>query len=197
MEQFRKDGFLFVDHAVLDTADVLEARQLSDGLFASWDKIPRWLAPNVAGDAPVLEIKYAMSLAPGLRHIRMVKACRKLAAEVLGVKHVWCHFDHTIYKHPGAEPIAWHQDLVASRTGLNERAVHFWIPLHDLTPESGGMMFVPGSHTGELLEHVPQHQVGGARYGSSHLKATLISLRKRCRWAGSRSTHRVRYCVSR
>ena len=74
---------------------------------------------------------------------------------------MWCHFDHLIYKHPGAARVAWHQDLASSKTGLLERAVHFWIPLHDLTPESGCMMFAPGCPSRELLRHVPQHEVGG------------------------------------
>ncbi len=102
-----------------------------------------------------------MSLAPALRRSGVFKDCRKLAAELLGAKHVWCHFDHLIYKHPGAARVAWHQDLASSKTGLLERAVHFWIPLHDLTPESGCMMFAPGCPSRELLRHVPQHEVGG------------------------------------
>jgi ectoine hydroxylase-related dioxygenase (phytanoyl-CoA dioxygenase family) len=102
-----------------------------------------------------------MNLAPALRHSGVLSNCRKLAAQLLGAKRVWCHFDHIIYKHPGADPVPWHQNLASSKTGLLERAVPFLGPLHDLTPESACMMFVPGSPSRELLRHVPQHDVGG------------------------------------
>jgi hypothetical protein len=105
IEQFRSDGYLFIDRPVLATAAVLKACQLADDLFASWQKIPRRLAPDVAGDAPVLGVKYAMSLAPTLRRSGVFKDRSKLARELLGAKRVWCHFDHIIYKHPGADRV--------------------------------------------------------------------------------------------
>ena len=59
IDQFHNEGYLFVDQAVLGTDDVLKTRQLADGLVASWQDLPRWTAPNVAGEAPILEVKYA------------------------------------------------------------------------------------------------------------------------------------------
>jgi hypothetical protein len=179
IEEFEKDGFLFVDHPVLPISDILEVRRLADGLFDAWAKLPRRLAPNVKGDAPpVLEIKHAMALDAGFRHISVVDECRKLACTLLGAKRVWCHFDHIIYKHPGGERIAWHQDAAASRSGMLERAVHFWIPLHDLAPESGCMMFVPGSHTGGVRQHVPQTRVGGVQLKLAESDTDFVTVTK-------------------
>jgi len=164
IEQFHKDGFLFVDRPVLDLHDVVEVRRVADHLFALWDDIPRRLAPDAPeGAPPVLEIKYSMALAPQLRQVGLFAAFRRLAGELLGAKHTWCHFDHLIYKHPGGDAIAWHQDLAASRTGLFKNSVHFWIPLQDVTTTDGSLMFVPGSHNDGLLAHVAQHRVGGVQ----------------------------------
>jgi phytanoyl-CoA hydroxylase len=161
---FIEDGFLFVDRSVLDVPELIEVRQLADRLFSLWDELPRRLAPNVAsGSSPVLEIKYCMALAPQFRRTTIFAACQGLACALLGAKQTWCHFDHMVYKHPGGEAIAWHQDLAASRTGLFEPSVHFWIPLQDVTEQDGCLMFVPGTHTGGLLPHIAQHRVGGVQ----------------------------------
>jgi ectoine hydroxylase-related dioxygenase (phytanoyl-CoA dioxygenase family) len=109
----------------------------------------------------VLEILNAMALEPGLRHLSVVEQCRSVASAILGVNRTSCLFDHVIYKNPGGQPVAWHQDLAGSRSGLFERAVHFWIPLHDLVPESGCMMFIAGSHLGAIRQHQSQNRVGG------------------------------------
>jgi hypothetical protein len=67
IEQFYKDGFLFVDRPALDLDDVAEVRRVGDHLFALWDHIPRRLTPEAPKGAPlVLEIKYSMGLAPQL-----------------------------------------------------------------------------------------------------------------------------------
>jgi len=147
---------------------------VADDLFALWDDIPRRLAPEAPkGAPPVLEIKYSMALPPQLRHVGLFAACRRLAGELLGAKYTWCHFDHLIYKHPGAEAIAWHQDLAASRAGLFKTSVHFWVPLQDVTITDGSLMFVPGSHNDGLLGHVAQHRVGGVQLKVDQLPDNL------------------------
>jgi Phytanoyl-CoA dioxygenase (PhyH) len=162
VENYHRDGFLFVDRPLLARTDVVEARRLTDELVAVWAQLPRRLAPEVGGDPRgVLEIMNAMALEPGLRHLGLVRDCQALACRVLGVRRTWCLFDHVIYKRAGGPAVGWHQDVVASRTGLFEQAVHFWIPLHDLTPECGRMMFVPGSHNCDLRRHEPYGGVGG------------------------------------
>lgn len=174
IEQFHKDWFLFIDRPVLELKDVVEVRRVADHLFALWDQIPRRLAPEAPKGAPaVLEIKYSMALAPQLRHVGLFAACRRLARELLGSKQTWCHFDHLIYKHPGAEAIAWHQDLAASRAGLFKTSVHFWVPLQDVTIRDGSLMFVPGSHKHGLLGHVAQHRVGGVQLKVDRLPGGL------------------------
>ena len=94
-----------------------------------------------------------MAMAPELARLGLVTDCRSVACHLLGTSRVWCHFDHAIYKSPGSDAVLRHQDRALSPTGLLERAVHFWIPLHDVAPENGGMIFVPLSQVSDLLPH--------------------------------------------
>jgi len=163
LDEFARDGYVFIDRVVLDQGQLLEARGLIDSLFEARQGFSSRLATTIGEDEKVLEVMYPMNLEPQLRKLNVVQHCRSIACELLGSRQTWCHFDHVIYKQPGGGPVAWHQDLAASRTGWFQRAAHFWIPLHDLAPESGCMMFVPGSHRGDLYEHVHHPGAGGVQ----------------------------------
>ncbi len=157
VDEFHDRGFLFVDHPVLPVADQMRARQIIDALFEAWPQLPRRFAPGTGSEtAPyptVAEIRRPMALAPELARVGLVAGCRAMACDLLGARRAWCHFDHVINKSPGPGLVGWHQDRTLSPTGLLERAVHFWVPLHDVAPEGGGMMFVPRSEVPDLLPH--------------------------------------------
>lgn len=164
IEEYKRDGFLFVEQPILPLENILEVRSALDGLFERWDQLPRRLAlgSGAGGPPPVAEILQTTALAPQLKKSQIIAECRAMAAQILDVDRTWCHFDHMIYKLPGTTAISWHQDFALSRTRLFGRSVHFWIPLHDLMPEDGCMMFIPGSHLGDLLPHTPSKRPGGA-----------------------------------
>ena len=164
VEGYKNDGFLFLDQPILPLESILEVRSALDALFESWDQLPRRLAPGAAAGGPpaVAEILNTTMLVPQLMKTQLIAECRAMAAQILGVGKTWCHFDHMIYKSPGTTSISWHQDVAFSKTRLLARSVHFWIPLHDLMPDDGCLMFVPGSHLGDLLPHTPSVRPGGA-----------------------------------
>jgi hypothetical protein len=182
VDEFHNQGFLFVDHPVLSVADVLGARQVLDALFETWLQLPRRFAPGAdplnATHPTVSEIKWPMALAPELARIGLVADCRAVASELLALKRVWCHFDHAIYKSPGSEAVGWHQDRALSPTGLLERAVHFWIPLHDVAPDRGGMMFVPLSQVSEVLPHELAERSNGVKTKAVRPETAIVGITK-------------------
>jgi hypothetical protein len=182
IEGYKNDGFFFVDEPILPVEDILEVRCTLDALFEGWDQLPRIWAPGAGAGGPpaVAEILNTTMLAPQLMKTQLMAECRRMAAQILGVERTWCHFDHMIYKLPGTSHVSWHQDIAFSKTRLLARSVHFWIPLHDLMPDDGCMMFVPESHLGELRPHTPNVRPGGAMVrevdlpsGSSYVTKTL------------------------
>ena len=148
----------FVDHPVLPVADQMRARQIIDVLlFEAWPQLPRRFAPGTGSETAPLP-----------------DGCRDQAAHGSGPRARPCRawwpdagpwpVTSSGRDEPGATLTmsltnllgpgwCWHQDRTLSPTGLLERAVHFWVPLHDVAPEGGGMMFVPRSEVPDLLPH--------------------------------------------
>ncbi|WP_260154227.1 phytanoyl-CoA dioxygenase family protein [Sphingomonas desiccabilis] len=100
-----------------------------------------------------LELNYAATLVPALLETAVFRGCTALARRLAGP--VSRSFDHVIYK--GARnrtATPWHQDAAfALWRGSRPRQLHFWIPLQDVTLESGCMTFLAGSHLGPLVRH--------------------------------------------
>ena len=62
--------------------------------------------------------------------------------------------NHAINK-PGGDgaPTPWHQDEAYWDQRFDHHAISIWIPLQDVAEANGCMVFVPGSHHGEVLPH--------------------------------------------
>jgi ectoine hydroxylase-related dioxygenase (phytanoyl-CoA dioxygenase family) len=140
----------------LPIEEVTYVRERIDHLFNHWSTLPRRLAPGLSdnGAPPLLaKIHRVCDVDRAIARCTLVMSCQKIAAEILGMRHVWCRFDSAIYKHPGAGPVTWHQDSAWSTIGVPKRSVHFWIPLNDHSSDSGTLEFAPGSHRSGVAEH--------------------------------------------
>lgn len=76
-----------------------------------------------------------------------------VAAELLGVDRVRLYHDQALFKEPGGGHTPWHQD--ASYWPLDGTScITMWMPLVDLDPDMGGMVFASGTgRSGPLTEH--------------------------------------------
>ncbi|MGZ6896570.1 MAG: phytanoyl-CoA dioxygenase family protein [Acidimicrobiia bacterium] len=69
-----------------------------------------------------------------------------LVAALLGSEHVWLYEDSVLVKEPGAaERTAWHQDLGYFHVD-GEQLATTWCPLDPVTPATGAVRYVVGSH---------------------------------------------------
>ncbi|MET0403488.1 MAG: phytanoyl-CoA dioxygenase family protein [Cystobacter sp.] len=74
----------------------------------------------------------------------------ELASRMLGVPAVRLLHFTGFFKAGGGPPTPWHQDLTFIPLDC-EQALSVWIPLTDLTPDMGGLVFASGSHRQGLL----------------------------------------------
>ncbi|MFY0579576.1 phytanoyl-CoA dioxygenase family protein [Cystobacter fuscus] len=82
----------------------------------------------------------------------------ELAARLLDVSSVRLLHFTGFFKPGGGPPTPWHQDL--SFIPLDsDRALSIWIPLTDVTPDMGGLLFASGSH-----QHGPQESSATGRF---------------------------------
>ncbi len=76
-----------------------------------------------------------------------------IAKQLLG-EEVRFFFDLSILKMPkvGAGT-PWHQDEAFRDANFEYRELSIWLPLQDVTAESGCLRYIPGSNKGDLKEH--------------------------------------------
>src|SRR5579884_2539570 len=155
-EAWNRDGFLVLDRFI--DSDVLAA------LRGAYDEVLSG-AVEAAGDRMLGEITRQV-MNPSEAHPLFddnpaVGAGLGIARQLLGTEEVARTFDMLIFKPPGhPHPTPWHQDMAytarpfaVAGTPVLLATVQFWLPLDDVDDENGCMQFVPGRHTGPLLEH--------------------------------------------
>jgi len=156
--EFRQRGFTYItgicgksELAVLRTALgrlFREQTGLTEGAFYD-------MVEHDRADAPRLPtIVSPSNYAPELRNLPCLKRATAIARCLLGDEAVLT-FEHSILKPAryGA-PTPWHQDeAYRLEPGFQYNQVSFWIPLDDVTVESGCLHYVPRSNLGQVLPH--------------------------------------------
>jgi phytanoyl-CoA dioxygenase PhyH len=91
--------------------------------------------------------------APELFETRHYKNAEAIARQLLGPQAGFV-FDHAMIKPAaGGRPTPWHQDQAFYRKGSKIESLTIWMPLQDVTKESGCLNFIPGSHLKPLHRH--------------------------------------------
>jgi hypothetical protein len=102
-------------------------------------------------------------LDPRLRGLVCAPRLGRLAADLLGVERVRLYHDQALFKAAGGGRTPWHQDQ--SYWPLDtDRVITAWMPLVDVTPDMGELLFANGSHLdGSLLGDAPISVAAEAR----------------------------------
>ena len=95
---------------------------------------------------------------PLFRQTKLVSSARSIAEQILGPK-LENDLEHAILKpafNGAATP--WHQDDAFHRIGSGvPESISIWMPLQDVTVESGCMRYIRGSNHGPLYPHRSPH----------------------------------------
>jgi ectoine hydroxylase-related dioxygenase (phytanoyl-CoA dioxygenase family) len=159
LEDFRRDGFLYVEN--LTTAEeIASLRLVYDRLFSEqrgWDNgdLFDMVGPDNREQGLALpQMLWPSRYEPALRATRLHASAYSIAQQLLGPK-LENILEHAIMKPPrqgAATP--WHQDDAFSRPGTGfVEAISIWMPLQDVTLESGCMKYIRGSNQGPLFPH--------------------------------------------
>jgi hypothetical protein len=155
----RRDGFVLVQ-SLTSTEEIVSLRALFDRMFSErkgWDAGD--LFDMIGPDDPEQEMALPQLLrpsryAPLLRQTNLAASARAIAERILGPK-LENDLEHAISKPPftgAATP--WHQDDAFHRKGSGvPESISIWMPLQDVTVESGCMQYIQGSNLGPLYPH--------------------------------------------
>lgn len=102
-------------------------------------------ATDSAEQRAFLQIINARQRDAALRRFVLGHRFARIAAELMGVSGVHVYLDQILYKEPSSIISHWHQD----HTYFPLQTHHIttlWIPLVDVTPDMGTLVYAPGSH---------------------------------------------------
>lgn len=156
---FRRDGFLLV-HGLTTPDEIMSLRALYDRMFEQrrgWDKgdLFDMVGPDDLGRGLALpQMLWPSRYEPTLAQTRLAASARSIARQIFGpeVENV---LEHAIMKPPfnGAET-PWHQDdSFAHKSSMITEQISIWMPLQDVTIQSGCMRYIRGSNLGPLYPH--------------------------------------------
>jgi hypothetical protein len=155
----RRDGFLYVE-GLSSNEEIEPLRAIFDRMFnerRGWDRGD--LFDMVGPDSPEQEMALPQLLRPSqyeplLRQTKLASSARSIAEQILGPKLV-NDLEHAISKPPfNGAATPWHQDDAFHRKGSGVlESISIWMPLQDVTVESGCMRYIRGSNLGPLFPH--------------------------------------------
>jgi ectoine hydroxylase-related dioxygenase (phytanoyl-CoA dioxygenase family) len=156
---FRRDGFLLVKGLSSDE-EIASLRAPFDRMFS---ERRGWAAGDlfdmVGTDGPeqglvLPQLVWPSRYEPLLRQTKLAANARSVAEQILGPK-LENDLEHAISKPPftgAATP--WHQDDAFHRKGSGvPESISIWMPLQDVTLDSGCMQYIRGSNLGPLFPH--------------------------------------------
>ncbi len=125
--------------------------------IASWGPYIREVAlANSPEDRPLeqrdtlltkafLQIQNLWWVDEGMRRFSLAERFGRIAADLLGVDAVRMYHDQAIFKEPGGALTPWHQDQYYFPLDRDD-ILTMWMPLTDVTPEMGSLVYASGSH---------------------------------------------------
>jgi hypothetical protein len=152
---FREDGYLSIP-SITDAAEIEWFRETYERLFS--DERAFKVKYTEPGSAGIIDQIFGPELRePKLAQTAYVRNALRLAAGLLGCAPEQVTYGGMllIYKPPGAgRDVPWHQD--EAYWEFPDKLCHslsVWMPLDDVTVESGCMQFLPKSHHGDFLTY--------------------------------------------
>ncbi|MBA3653693.1 MAG: phytanoyl-CoA dioxygenase family protein [Actinobacteria bacterium] len=79
-----------------------------------------------------------------MRRFTLAERFGRIAADLLGVDAVRIYHDQAIFKEPGGALTPWHQDQYYFPLDGDD-VITMWMPLTDVTPEMGSLVYASGS----------------------------------------------------
>jgi ectoine hydroxylase-related dioxygenase (phytanoyl-CoA dioxygenase family) len=156
---FRRDGFLLVKGLSSDE-EIASLRAPFDRMFSErrgWNAGD--LFDMIGTDSPeqalsLPQLVWPSRYEPLLRQTKLASNAHLIAEQILGPK-LENDLEHAISKPPfSGAATPWHQDDAFHRRGSGvPESISIWMPLQDVTVESGCMQYIRGSNLGPLYPH--------------------------------------------
>lgn len=152
-EAYRKSGHIFLPHVALREEVAAFRRVILDTVERKTTEVLPLEQRGTYGKA-FLQVTNLWREEETLRRFTLARRFGKIAADLLGVGGVRLYHDQALFKEPGGGPTPWHQDQGYWPLDTN-KTITLWMPLVDVSAESGTMTFASGSQATGYLGDLP------------------------------------------
>ena len=163
---FKSNGYLAVD-AITTPAELASLREIYEPLVDDPRAMKLHFETIRADGKPgiINQIFSPELMRPELLDTIYIANARRLASALLGVGDEDVRYGGLMLIHKpagGGRDTPWHQDEAYWDFPPTRRShsLSVWMPLDDVTVDSGCMQFLPGSHTRDVLRHRQPKSVG-------------------------------------
>ena len=150
---YRKNG-----HALMrGLATIEEIAAYRPVLLDAVDRYKRETRPMEERDTygkAFLQIENLWPKDDAVRRFTLARRFGKVAAELMGVEGVRVYHDQALFKEPGGGRTPWHQDQHYWPLDT-DNTITMWMPLVDVSAQSGTMRFASGSHAAGYVGDLP------------------------------------------
>ena len=149
---FEKNGHTVTPN-VLTRTEVAAYREVINAAAYKYNTEKRSLHERDTYGKAFLQIMNLWEVDHGVKKFTLAKRFARIAADLLGVKHVRLYHDQALYKEPGGGLTPWHQDQYYWPLDTTN-TITMWMPLIDINIDLGMLTFASGSHISGFVENI-------------------------------------------
>lgn len=150
---FRRDGHILL-RGVASPAEVAAYQPYIKAAVDRYNTEHRPVAERDTYAKAFLQIMNLWVRDEVVRRFTLARRFARIAAELMGVKGVRIYHDQALYKEPGGGLTPWHQDQYYWPVDT-DHTLTMWMPLIDVIPEMGTMVFASGSQDTGYIGDLP------------------------------------------
>jgi ectoine hydroxylase-related dioxygenase (phytanoyl-CoA dioxygenase family) len=154
IDAFRRDGHIYLPQ-LCSPSEVAAYRQvIHEAAMGSFNEM-RPLDERDAYGRAFLQTLNLRLQSSGVRKFVLAKRFASVVARLMGEAGVRIYHEQALFKEPGGALSPWHQDQYYWPLAT-DHAMGMWMPLVDVTPEMGSILFASGS---QVEGFVGQHAI--------------------------------------
>ena len=153
VDSFRINGHVLL-RAVASREEVASYRPIINNAVLKNNKENRKLEDRDTYGKAFLQITNLWETDEEVKKFTLAKRFAGIAARLLGVEKVRVYHDQALYKEAGGGHTPWHQDQYYWPLDT-PNTITMWMPLVDISKETGMLRFASGSHRKGFVENIP------------------------------------------
>ena len=151
---YYRDGFVKVENVLSGKALQYANEVISAAVYLRKEEDKRTLQQKSEYEKSFLQCGYLCWDFDAVKKFVLARRFGSIAKQLMQVEYVRLWHDQALFKEPGGNPTAIHQDCSYWPIASPENTTTMWLALEDVTVDMGSLCFYAGTHDKKLQEYV-------------------------------------------